>query len=281
VEKILDNSQRMKIEKREGKIISGKNTFQQFIVRHFIANVNNLNFGRAHQNQFLIADQNGNLRQKDFVTDGVPIFKHVFDSDQSTFRSFITGRASLAGDKLSVIGDPENTVIEIDLTFEELEEGTKEFNRFAWKTNICFFPANWEVGSEGNWSISIYVPSRIFRMLVADIEANRRPEVSISVDTDLWANEHHQHMPLAQNITWYLQPDSEGRSDRMPKSAEGNVTSIGFTNKTLHGAASSERSSLENVGGTDYAYNLKAIHGTLRLIGVAIFIVAAAIIFKP
>lgn len=274
----MDDVERIKFEKIDGKIKCAKKVYQQFIIRGFDLSVTGLTLGRTYNNEFLIKDEHGALVRQGLFQRDVGIFDRSFDQKDSRTRLYVNGTAKIDKDSLGIIGDPENSTEELDLTFEQLDESSEEFARFAWKANIFFLRADWELDTTDSWYVTIYVPTAVFRDLVLETEEKRPHLLSLRIDTDLWAEESDQHMPPAGRVLWYLAPNKDGRLDRMPENAHGVVTSMSW----------SEKKEIDNEDVTEPVTikqskkqkNFRELINALYVVAGAIFILAVVIYWK-
>ena len=258
----------------EGKIVCGGKTYEQFIIRHVDLEANGLSACRSYSNEFVELDEQG-MPLKRGLVDHSTIFSRTFDLTQSRVRHFIKGKADLENDTISIIGDPDRKTKQLSLTLEELMEDSQDFARFAWKAQFFFFPFDWEVGRDDEWALSICLPSTVFQALIADIETGRQRNFSIRIDTDLWVEEHDRHMPPSGNVTWYLGPNKNGRTDRMPETADGVVDIFGWSGeviKALDEPTSSEKSQ-RNV-------NFKELINAIYLLVGAMFFFAVIVYWR-
>ena len=276
----MEDLKPIKFEKIDGKIKCAKKVYQQFIIRSLDLSVSKLTLGRTYNNEFLIKNDQGALVRQGLFERDVPIFERSFDQKDSRTRLYVNGTAKLTKDTLGVIGDPENSTKELELTFEDLEESSEDFSRFAWKANIYFFPANWEFDTTDSWCLTIYVPRAVFRDLVLETEEKRQHTLSIRVDTDLWAEESDQHTPPAGRVRWYLAPDKDGRPDRMPETANGVVTSLSLSDSVNEEIDNEDAAQPVSIKQSKTQLNFREAINALYVVAGAIFILAVVIYWK-
>ena len=237
-----------------------------------------LTLGRTYNNEFLIKDEHGALVRQGLFQRDVSIFDRSFDQKDSQTRLYVNGTAKIDKDSLGIIGDPENSTQELDLTFEQLDESSEEFARFAWKANIFFFRTDWEIDATDSWCMTIYVPTAVFRDLVLETEEKSAHLLSLRIDTDLWTEESDQHMPPAGTVRWYLAPDKGGRLDRMPENAHGVVTSLRWSGRIE--VDSEDATEPVTITRSKKRENFRELINALYIVGGAIFILAVVIYWK-
>lgn len=264
-------------QKIDGKIICGKKTYTQYLMRHVRLKATSLRMGFSYFNQFGKLDAQGQLAEIGFPRDAVLIRDRHFDQKAAHQGVYIQASAILEQDTLSVIGVSELATKTLELTLQELKEDSSEFTQFAWKSTFFYFPHDWEIGNEESWSLTVYCPTAVFREFAIEIENGRSPELTMAIDSDLWAEEHDRHMPLSGNIAWYLAPDKDGRSDRKPESGHGVLTSLAWTSSRPKEVAAADDSDGKQVTSTT---NIRELVNALYGIGFAIFLLAMTIYWR-
>ncbi|MEO7864129.1 MAG: hypothetical protein ABIU05_27580 [Nitrospirales bacterium] len=255
----MDDDKIVKFTLENGELVSGSNTYCQFIIRDFRIEATEFSIIRRYYNQFEPDEASARLFRSDPRKSSINLSKaHVSVS--------ILGKARIDQDSLSVIGDPELSTKEVSLEIREVEEEKLELEKFAWRARIFLLSFDWEIGTEDSWCVSMNLPRKAFDELATVIENKSIGSLSINLDTDLWTHDHDRHAVPAQDVKWYLRPDDKGRADR-PESAHGIVTGLSWTNKplTLDGVTKESSLLAAKTSGFSPAHELKDIPILARL----------------
>lgn len=196
----MENRGKVQISERDGKLFVGDETggYQQGVTRTLWLVASDLSL--SHN-----------------------IDRHNVGDDEPLRRTYwLQGRASLDGDRIGVIGEPESVTSSVDLTLHAWPEGKPAGRRSEWKASIGFLAHDWEAGDEDTWYAELWLPKAVLDEIISFYRNQRLTYMQLGVESDLWVTETARFKPLGRRIDWFLRPDKNGDTG-FPESANAEI----------------------------------------------------------
>ena len=143
------------------------------------------------------------------------------DAEDGIKTRSLVGTARLDKDRLSVAGfkaaegadkdDRAPQTKEIPFYINPVNKEKNSKGDFKdWVCSIGFMEADWEIGNDDSWYLSVLVPVEAYNELNALFEAGKLGSISMGLKTDLLVESFDDHAPPSVGVTWYLKPGKYG-----------------------------------------------------------------------
>ncbi|SCB53806.1 hypothetical protein GA0061098_102113 [Bradyrhizobium shewense] len=143
--------------------------------------------------------------------------KFRLDQDHTESRTILFGKATIDLDRVSIATDTTNTTCELTCS---IETASDKPSRDPWAINVGYNSINRELGLPDEWFVACYLPKESFDQLESEFLAKNARYVSASCTTDMCVSKADFNAPLAQGVTWLLQPGHYSN----PKMGLGKLT---------------------------------------------------------
>jgi hypothetical protein len=149
------------------------------------------------------------------------------------FGTHIRGKACLADRSIEIIGAPGTRDSKMVIDFGALTDDRK-----AWvfekadegiirQAALGYIKANWEIGNDSEWFVSLFIPSSQMDELLDAILNNRIANMTACISSpDLYVDD--PYAPPSAKIGWFVCPDEYGSA-----MISGRVHSINYNSVTL------------------------------------------------
>lgn len=154
------------------------------------------------------------------------------DSEQGpTIKRFLTGTAVLQDRDVSIIGEPEKKTKMLRLGIFDREVPLKKDESavllrspigFA---NLGFNRADWEIGTDDQWYVSLYLPKAAFDPLHGLVGEGELISMRLTLQLAIYTM-NHPMAPAGRFESLFLRPANPGESFDWPKTADGHVVNV-------------------------------------------------------
>ena len=203
----------------------------QFIIRNFRVTITDLHITRTVSN-YLVRQDHDHFRSDPRNTS--------IDYSASNSNLHLSGTGKIDFDTLGVIGQPDMSTSELSVTLYRADPPGSDGIDRRWKAQIFVLPFDWEIGNPEEWPITVQVPAQEFDVLYDCVDRGKFGGASLSLETDLWAEELDRHAPPSAAVRWYLGPGSR----RSPEAAVAVVSGFHWIALPDNSSVSSKESSL-------------------------------------
>lgn len=173
--------------------------------------------------------------------DELRLFWAYGGDEAAPLRLGVRGTVSLERDRdISVIGEPTNKARRFSLGIWSEPEPEARVQRDEavladrltsayGAASLGFNRADWEIGTENDWWVSIYVRPDALDALVEGLKAGLVKELTLGLFLKNLFSDHHPYAPISECSHLFLRPNARDNTLEMPELASGMLSSISFS----------------------------------------------------
>lgn len=157
------------------------------------------------------------------------------DSEQGpVVKRFLTGTAALQDRDVSIIGEPEKKTRTLRLgIFDREIPVKKDEDAFMLHSplgfaNLGFNRADWEIGTDDQWHVSLYLPKAAFDLLLGLVAEGKLVSMRLILRLAIYTM-NHPMAPTGRSESLFLRPADPDDSFDWPKTADGHVVNVVVT----------------------------------------------------